>query len=323
MTMKSGEFQFSELIKKRYLEIIAILLFIIAVMIFVFTLNNPQHFLIAIPITIITLPILLYLTRRTIHGKDQEKSIEERAAFRKDIPDTTDRKMSRQARLDRVPGKPRVVSQQEWLHGQRVAKGIFYGKISSKDKYSFAIHGDKELWDYKMKESIIGGSKDKKVSMNQIIEEEELMIMEKLRRNLLLLEIENLQFYLDDSGPNFSFNFHDKSDYNFIMGIIVQLDKEQILSFNSILKRKQPFTLSLHKDKTSDKEEYFFNSNTSADWNFFKKVLMLEGKLSKIHESMDYLKIKKKNIEFGLTKSADLNLIFGLIKGIYEELLKL
>ncbi len=238
MTMKSGEFQFSELIRKRYLEVIAILLFIIAVLIFVFTLNNPQQFLIAIPITIITLPILLYLTRRTIYGKDQEKSIEERAVFRKGIPEITDRKMSRQARLDRVPGKPRIISQQEWLHGQRVEKGVFYGKVSSTDEYSFAIHRDKELWDYKMKESIIGGSEDKMVSMNQILEEEELMIMEKLRRNLLLLEVENLQFYLDDSGPNFSFNFPDKSDYSFIMGIIVQLDKEQILSFNSILKRK-------------------------------------------------------------------------------------
>jgi len=35
---------------------------------------------------------------------------------------------------------------------------------------------------------------------------------------------------------------------------------------------------------------------------------MLEEKLSKIHESMDYLKIEKKNIEFGLTKSAGLDL---------------
>ena len=321
--MKSGGFQFSELIRKRYLEVIAILLFIIAVLIFVFTFNTPQQFLIAIPITIVTLPILLYLTRRTIYGKDQEKSIEERAVFRKDIPDTTDRKMSKQARLDRVPGKPRVISQQEWLHGQRVAKGIFYGKISSKDEYSFTIHGDKELWDYKMKESIIGGSEDEMVSMNHILEEEELMMMEKLRKNLLLVEVENLTFYLDDSGPNFSFNFPDKSDYSFIMGIIVQLDKEHILIFNGILKGKQPFTLSLHKDKTSDKEEYILNSNTSADWSFFKKVLMLEEKLSKIHESMDYLKIEKKNIEFGLTKSADLDLILGLTKGIYEELLRL
>lgn len=321
--MKSGDFQYSELIRKRYLEIIAILLFIIAVLIFVFTFNTPQQFLIAIPITIIALPILLYLTRRTIHGKNQEKSIEERAAFRKGIPEISDRKMSRQARLDRVPGKPRIVSQQEWLHGQRVDKGIFYGKISSKDEYSFAIHGNKKLRDYKMKESIIGGSEDKMISMKQILEEEELMIMEKLRGNLLLLETENLQFYFDDSGPNFSFNFPDKSDYSFIIGIIVQLDKEEILSFNGILKRKQPFTLSLHKDKASDKGEYVFNSDTSADWNFFKKVLMLEEKLSKIHESMDYLKIEKKNIEFGLTKSADLNLILGLVKGIYEELLKL
>ncbi len=256
-------------------------------------------------------------------SRKKKKTIEERAAFRKDIPETSDSEMSRRALVDRVPGKPTVVTHQEWLHDRRVGKGIFFGKISSGDDYSFTIQKNKEIWDYEMKESIIGGSEDEMVSLSEILEEEELILIEKLRKNLILLKVENLKFYFDESGPNFSFNFPKQTDFDFMIGSIIQVDETNNLVFNGIVSKRQSYTISLKQDETNVKDIHIFESNTSADWNFFKEVLMLDDDFSAIYKSMKYLRIEKKSIEFSFTQPKDLNIILELVKGFYEELLYL
>ncbi len=250
--------------------------------------------------------------------KKKKKVIEETASFRKDIPETSDSKLSRKGLVDRVPGKPRVVTHQEWLHQKRVEKGVFFGNISTGDDFSFSILDDKEMWNYEMKESIIGGSEDKMVRMSEILEEDDLIIMEKLRKNLLHLEVENLKFYFDESGPNFSFNFPDKSKLNFVIGSIIQIDEVNNLIFNGIFLKSQPFLLSLNLE-----EDFNFENTASTDWNYFKKTLDLDDDFKKIFESLNYLKIEKKSIEFSFTKSMDLEIILELVKGFYEELLNL
>ena len=251
-------------------------------------------------------------------GKHREKTIDEVASYRYKIGESPDSKLSRTAQVDRVPGKPRIVTHQEWLYQQRVSKGIFFGKIKSADEYSFKILGDKKLKDYEMKESILGGSETKMIRLDKILGKKELNIMEELKVILSEFKAEELTFYLDNSGANFSFNFPKNSKYNCFSGFIVQLISGSFLKFNGIFYKSQAYTWILEAKDTE--EGYDFKSNTPVDWNYFKKVLNLEKPLQNLQETINFLKIEKKSVEFDLTKSSNLEQVLDLIKDIYNEL---
>ena len=64
--------------------------------------------------------------------KDKKKTINKVASYRENIAESPDSKMSRRALVDRVPGKPRIVAQQEWLQQKRVEKGYFLEKLNQR-----------------------------------------------------------------------------------------------------------------------------------------------------------------------------------------------
>ena len=206
--------------------------------------------------------------------KDKKKTINKVASYRENIAESPDSKMSRRALVDRVPGKPRIVAQQEWLQQKRVEKGVFFGKIESADEYSFKIIGKKKLKSYELKESIVGGSETKLITLDSILDSEELNLMENLKTKLQELKAENLTFYLDSFGANFSFKFPKESDYNCFLGVIVHLVGGDILKFDGIFTKRQAYSLIL--EKKDMEKDYSFTSNTPVDWNYFMKVLHLK-----------------------------------------------
>ncbi|MHA1219079.1 MAG: hypothetical protein ACTSO5_10465 [Candidatus Heimdallarchaeaceae archaeon] len=331
--MKKGAKKIKGLFKKKYLEIIVIILVAIASVILFFSLNNVYNFLIIEAVLVIAIPIIIRLNRKTADRKTRnEIDALLRVGREHQLPrsvhiDTA--RYSSPGYIDKGAGAEYgrpvgiMISSAEVMYDDEVRKKKFFGKKGRTVSQYYPLDGASPIYQFMMTSSRVKESFDKGPSLQEVFDEKSLQFLENIRKDIVDMGGTNIKLYYDEVKPSLVFMFSKSSKYSFITGIILHIysDKEMILE--GILKKYQHFSLTLHKNEVGEENKYSIISSYSVVKEGILAKDEFKQKLETVYESVEHLMINQKYVTGNISNIKDLKAFLGLVKELSLELSRL
>ncbi|MHA1447367.1 MAG: hypothetical protein ACTSSN_11785 [Candidatus Heimdallarchaeaceae archaeon] len=331
--MKKGAKKIKGLFKKKYLEIIVIILVAIASVILFFSLNNVYNFLIIEAVLVIAIPIIIRLNRKTADRKTRnEIDALLRVGREHQLPrsvhiDTA--RYSSPGYIDKGAGAEYgrpvgiMISSAEVMYDDEVRKKKFFGKKGRTVSQYYPLDGASPIYQFMMTSSRVKESFDKGPSLQEVFDEKSLQFLENIRKDIVDMGGTNIKLYYDEVKPSLVFMFSKSSKYSFITGIILHIysDKEMILE--GILKKYQHFSLTLHKNEAGEEDKYSIISSYSVVKEGILAKDEFKQKLETVYESVEHLMINQKYVTGNISNIKDLKAFLGLVKELSLELSRL
>ena len=331
--MKKGAKKIKGLFKKRYLEIIVIILVAIASVILFFSLSNVYNFLIIEAVLVIAIPIIIRLNRKTADRKTRnEIDALLRVGREHQLPrsvyiDTA--RYSSPGYIDKGVGAEYgrpvgiMISSAEVMYDDEVRKKKFFGKKGRTVSQHYPLDGASPIYQFMMTSSRVKDSFDKGPSLHEIFDEKSLQFLENIQKDIVDMGGTNIKLYYDEVKPSLVFMFSKSSKYSFITGIILHIysDKEMILE--GILKKYQHFSLTLHKNEVGEENKYSIISSYSVVKEGILAKDEFKQKLETVYESVEHLMINQKYVTGNISNIKDLKAFLGLVKELSLELSRL
>ncbi|MCE7749821.1 MAG: E3 ubiquitin protein ligase [Candidatus Heimdallarchaeota archaeon] len=331
--MKKGAKKIKGLFKKRYLEIIVIILVAIASVILFFSLSNVYNFLIVEAVLVIAIPIIIRLNRKTADRKTRnEIDALLRVGREHQIPrsvhiDTA--RYSSPGYIDKGAGAEYgrpvgiMISSAEVMYDDEVRKKKFFGKKGRTVSQYYPLDGASPIYQFMMTSSRVKDSFDKGPSLHEVFDEKSLQFLENIRKDIVDMGGKNIKLYYDEVKPSLVFMFSKSSKYSFITGIILHIysDKEMILE--GILKKYQHFSLTLHKNEVGEENKYSIISSYSVVKEGILAKDEFKQKLETVYENVEHLMINQKYVTGNISNIKDLKAFLGLVKELSLELSRL
>lgn len=321
------------LFKKRYLEIIVIILVAIASVILFFSLSNVYNFLIVEAVLVIAIPIIIRLNRKTADRKTRnEIDALLRVGREHQLPrsvhiDTA--RYSSPGYIDKGAGAEYgrpvgiMISSAEVMYDDEVRKKKFFGKKGRTVSQYYPPPVASPIYQFMMTSSRVKDSFDKGPSLQEVFDEKSLQFLENIRKDIVNMGGTNIKLYYDEVKPSLVFMFSKSSNYSFITGIILHIysDKEMILE--GILKKYQHFSLTLHKNEAGEENKYSIISSYSVVKEGILAKDEFKQKLETVYESVEHLMINQKYVTGNISNIKDLKAFLGLVKELSLELSRL
>ncbi len=307
-----------DFIKRFYLEIVATMFFVAASIILWFYIDF-WDFIIAEAIIVIVMVIIILLLRKIVGRiRDRDSKSVDRADYSELTAETIHSKLVRRGDIGTIlPGfagpyggsSPRpMISMHEIEYGGQTDGKTLFGQVNIPRN---------EIKLEKLKKILIKEQKQSPSSeaRKQV---EQLRIYETRIFDIGGL---NIKIFNDDWGLSYSFIFDKNSHHGIFLGATLERNQDGKIVIEGILKKSQPFSLSIHKID-DEKEKYSTIINSSLEWESIHQQADVQKMLNEIFPSMEHLMFDEKYFTAIFKNLNDLQFIIELIGRIYRELLK-
>jgi hypothetical protein len=308
--MKGQEDEKLSFLRRIYLEIICLILFVGSIFLYFFTIENYFYLTLAIGATLLVLVIFYTATK----SRSKKKSMEV-GRLNKEVRDPSHEFLSEISTIRRekkAPGSPTAVTNPSSRSGGGTTGGSSWG-----------LHHI-DVWVPISSEVKATKVYEKFLSLIKKTEEPSIIsTLDILNNEIKKSEGKYLEYYLDDSGLNISFKFKKGSKYSFIIGAIVQIINKDTITFDGILSTRQDFTFSLKAIQDNNEVEFIHTSNFSLKWEDLSSKESISSKLKTLDMSLNQLIIDRKAISGILLDPQKLSIFLELLLETYNELVVL
>lgn len=321
------------LFKKRYLEIIVIILVAIASVILFFSLSNVYNFLIVEAVLVIAIPIIIRLNRKTADRKTRnEIDALLRVGREHQLPRSVHIDTARYSSPGYIDkgvgaeyGRPVgiMISSAEVMYDDEVRKKKFFGKKGRTVSQYYPLDGASPIYQFMMTSSRVKYSSDEGSSLHEVFDEKSLQFLENIRKDIDDMGGINIKLYYDEVKPSLVFMFSKSSEYSFITGIILHIYSDKEIILEGILKKYQHFSLTLHKNEVGEENKYSIISSYSVVKEGILAKDEFKQKLETVYESVEHLMINQKYVTGNISNIKDLKAFLGLVRELSLELSRL
>ena len=333
--MKSGAKKTKGFYKKKYLSIILVILLVIASVIVLFSLSNisssiVNNVLIVEAVLVVVIPTIMILTRKSANRKARNEvdallRVGREHQFPRSVHIDTAR-YSSPGYIDKGVGAEYgrpvgiLISSAEVMYDDEVRRRKFFGKKGRTVSQYYPLDGASPVYEYMLKSSRVKESTDKRPSLHEVFDENYLQFLENTRKDIVDMGGIKIRLHYDDVKPSLVFVFSKASKYRFITGIILHVYSDKEIIIEGILKKYQPFSLTLHKNEVGEDNKY----STISSYSVIKEGILskdeFKQKLDTVYESVEHLMINQKYVTGNISSIKALKAFLNLVEELSSEL---
>jgi hypothetical protein len=327
--MKSRASKFKDFIRYRFLEISSSIILVVLIVVLFFVIPDLVYAVVISLLLAFIFPALILITRRSA-SRDAQKSAENllRAGDRHNISRPAHQDQSKYTSpgyVDIGPvadhGQPIsvMISAAEVMHDDDVRKRKFYAKIGGAfDDYP-AVSPFADF---------LAGTADvrklgEKPSLDQVFEKNVLKFLEKVRQEIIEMGGTNVQMNYDENKTSFIFDFPRESKYALITGVVLNLVTDQDIVIEVILRKHQPFSLTLNKSELEEENEYAVISSFTIVKEGVLEKREIKQSLKENYDKINHIMIDKKYVTGNISDISSVSNFLDLVKVISSELLRI